>query len=369
MDDTTNQPQVIKILVSPAPNEAKSGLTTNVDVAATISSVLWPVVILTVLLVYRHKLAILIGRILSRVKKVEFAGISLEWAEVKELSTGWLVPEGGLDLRSSQQGLEVFESSGANILAQLEQPLDGDYVVIDLGDGGEWLTSRLFILAVLFEGLRGVKALVFVDTKDGIAKHYVGWAEPKMLTRALAKRYPKFEAAYSAARAIIDKPHLVYLPQSNVPITQTGLLDSQAGSDLFKQFLFRLKPRSQPVIPLNEAADWTPMPSNPGFSEYAGKPNEPSDVREWVELNGIRFYEYAQWLNRTILGELLGENLHTAALNEARINGKPESVKIRAVLFLKGDLVALVKENERFDQLIDRRALMEEVLAANLAEE
>jgi hypothetical protein len=334
----------------------------------TISAVLWPLVVLLVLLVYRHKLSSLLGGILSQVKKLEVAGVSLEWAEVKELSTEWLVPGGDLDLRSSSAGLEVFESSGTNILAQLDQPFVGDYAAIDLGEGNKWLSSRLFILAVLFGELRGLKALVFVDAKEEAIKRYVGWIEPRLLVQALAFRHPKLQAAYSAARSFIDKPRQVLLPPSNTWVTQMGLVNSQAGSDLFKQFLFHLKPKAPIAIPANETGDWTPILANPGFSEYAAAPNQPTALNEWVELKGIRFYEYAQWMNRRNLQELLGERLNMAVVRRADINGKSESKKIRAVLLQEGDFVALVNEGNRFDRLVDRRALMERAVTANLAE-
>jgi hypothetical protein len=368
MSDSTNQTQLIKLLVSQTPEGAKPDLTTTLDVAATISAVLWPLVALIVLLVYRHKLSDLIAGILSRVKKLEFAGVTLEWAEVKELSTEWLVPGGELDLRSSSAGLEVFESSGTNILTQLDQPFAGDYAVIDLGEGNEWLSSRLFILAVLFGELRGLKALVFVDAKEKVSKRFVGWTEPGTLVQALSIRYPRLQAAYSVARSMIDKPRQVFLPPNNVWVTQMGLVDSQAGMDLFKQFLFHLKPKDPGVIPPNEINDWTPMLANPGFSEYAGAPNLPTDLSEWVELKGIRFYEYAQWMNRRNLGELLGENLNMAVVDREEIKGKSESKKIRAVLLQDGNFVALIKDGDRFDRLVDRRALMERAVKANLAE-
>ena len=343
-------------------------MTTTFDVAATISSVLWPLVVLVTLVVYRHKISSLIAGILSRVKKLEFAGVSLELAEVEELSTQWLVKSGGLDLRSLSAGLEVFESTKANILAQLDQPITGDYAVIDLGEGREWLSSRLLILSVLFDELRGLKAMVFVDSKDELTRRYLGWIDPKKLARILADRFPKLEAALSIARSIIDKPQQYLLPENNLWVTQMGLVSSQAGSELFKHFLFHIKPQLPPAIPPGEVNDWTPMQANPGFAEYAGMPNQPAPGGEWVELNGNRFYEYAQWVNRRSLEELLGEELDRSFVHREDLRGKSEQKKVRMVLLEEGDFVAIVKEENRFDRLVNRRTLMETAVAVYLQE-
>lgn len=265
MSDLTNQTQVVGVPIALSASEARAGLTTTLDVAATIRAVLWPLVVLAVLLIYRHKLSSLLGGILTHVRKLEIAGVSLELAEVQELSTQWLVMGGNLDLRSSSTGLEMFESSGTNIFQQLDQPIIGDYAVIDLGEGKEWLSSRLHILSVLFEELRGLRALVFVDSQNELAKRYVGWIEPRKLGRILSSMYPKLEAAYSIARSNIDKPRQVALPPDNTWVTQMGLVSSQAGSDLFKQFLFHIKPQIPQVIPPGEVNDWIPMTANPGF--------------------------------------------------------------------------------------------------------
>ena len=51
-------------------------MTIDLDIAATLSAVLWPIVVLAILLAYRQKIPALFERLASRVTKLKFAGVS-----------------------------------------------------------------------------------------------------------------------------------------------------------------------------------------------------------------------------------------------------------------------------------------------------
>jgi len=63
MTDSTNQTQLVKVLVSQTPNEAKSDLTATLDAAATISAFLCPLVSLAFYLTCRQEFCSLTTRI------------------------------------------------------------------------------------------------------------------------------------------------------------------------------------------------------------------------------------------------------------------------------------------------------------------
>lgn len=118
----------------------------------------------------------------------------------------------------------------------------GDYVEINLGAGGEWLTSRLFIMAIVFAQMKGIGCFVFVETSGVVRKRFVGWAEPARIRWALAKRYPWLEQAYAEAYAAITSQ------RNAVIVSRNGRLgypnapgDPGAGIELLKEFLQRVQ--------------------------------------------------------------------------------------------------------------------------------
>jgi hypothetical protein len=61
-------------------NQATGSMNISLDIAATLSAVIWPLAVLIVLLAYRKKFPALVEGLASRVTKLEFAGVSLELA-------------------------------------------------------------------------------------------------------------------------------------------------------------------------------------------------------------------------------------------------------------------------------------------------
>ena len=157
----------------------------DLDIAATLSAVIWPLVVLAVLLAYRSKIPALVEGLASRVRKLEFAGVSLELALAKPFVPEWSGSPTALDLRHKATAIQVNNSTARTFLTQLTDEGTGDYAEINLGAGGEWLTSRLFIMAIIFARMKGVKCFVFVETVGNTRKRFVGWAEPEKILAAI----------------------------------------------------------------------------------------------------------------------------------------------------------------------------------------
>jgi hypothetical protein len=75
----------------------------------------------------------------------------------------------------------------------------GEYAVIDLGNGNQWISSRLFIFAVLLKRMTGLRQFVFIGTQNGVTGRFLGMASPDDVRWALARRYPWLECAYAYA--------------------------------------------------------------------------------------------------------------------------------------------------------------------------
>ena len=61
----------------------------TLDIAAVLSAVTWPLIALIALIVCRKYIPDMVKMLSGRVKKLEFAGLSLELTEVKSFTPDW----------------------------------------------------------------------------------------------------------------------------------------------------------------------------------------------------------------------------------------------------------------------------------------
>jgi hypothetical protein len=224
------------------------------------------------------------------------------------------------DLPAQPDMLAAASSVLPEILRQVQGPDAIDYAIIDLDTGQSWLTTRLFIFAILMRRMRSLRTFVFVDSRGRIEKRYLGVVAPDALRWALARAYPWLEEAYAAA-------YVVTIP--NHPIrSEAGALDEEAAAALVQHFI------SSPIVQASQAG-------------AAG---------EWVQLAAAR-WEHASWITGALLERLVGMSLaRTAIVDEGDLTRKE---KARRVLGKAGPFVAIVDGNGRFLSLIDRQALLE----------
>jgi hypothetical protein len=82
------------------------------------------------------------------------------------------------------------------ILQAMRRPEEARLVELDLGEGRSWKSRQLFLVAALLEDYTAVERIMLLADK-----RYVGMASPGVLHRALAQRFPEFEATYRSQRA------------------------------------------------------------------------------------------------------------------------------------------------------------------------
>ena len=135
-----------------------------------IKALVWPLVLLIGLILFRKAIGQFLQGISQRVKKFSAFHIELELSEAKEVR--------GLSLDEIKrvEGMNVGDS-GAQIFAQLQDQSQAEYIVINLGDGEEWLSSRLLIVAALFERMRGAQGMVFLEGTGANAGRFVDPAD------------------------------------------------------------------------------------------------------------------------------------------------------------------------------------------------
>src|SRR3954468_3421851 len=171
----TISPMLLLIEANKA-RQHEGGTNITLDVAAIITALFWPTILFLVFYNYRESLPGLLEGLLSRIKKFEFAGLSIEVAEAKAFHPAWSESVNAQDLRHKAASVQVNDSTAATFINQFRDGARGDYAEINLGEGMEWLTSRLFIMAILFGRMKGIRAFVFLETAGTVRKKFVCWA-------------------------------------------------------------------------------------------------------------------------------------------------------------------------------------------------
>ncbi|MCP3955400.1 MAG: hypothetical protein GY697_24745 [Desulfobacterales bacterium] len=338
-------------------NELAEPLKITLDIAATVSAIIWPVVLIIVLYLLRERIPELLKELVGRVTKLDIAGVTLEFAKAKVFTPEFSSAAAGIDLRQHATAMQVNDSTAGTFFNQLRDPTDVDYAIVNLEAGDKWLTSRLYIMAVVFARMKNLKAFVFVD-QSGTIKRYLGWVEPNRVRWALAKKYPWLEGAYAAAYADV----VARTNATAAVISSTGRLGYQYNSDdpgpsieIIKNFLQRSQwPQPPGVAPLTHPPVSEPMQNN---------------ATEWVLIDeNSQTQEHTTWLTSTLLDEILGDELDFAHIGLNALQGKTRNEQIRLALVQDSNYVAVTHEELRFEYLIDRSALMEKVVQTIITE-
>lgn len=311
-------------------------MTTTLDIAALASAVLYPIALVIIFLLFRKEIPVIAKGIAGRLTKLEVAGISLELAKAEPFNPSW-AKEGTLDLRHKAAAINVNDSTAGNFLAQLKAGGSADYAIVNLGKGEEWLTSRLYIMAIIFERMKGINGIVFLETSTNTRKTFVGWADPAKVRWAFAQRFPWMETAFAEA-------YFNTLPNASV-VSYQGKLgynwdneNPNPSIDLLQKFLEKIQ------APL-------------------GNPPTPFEENEWITLpSDDNTQEHAFWLNADILEDILGKVLITESIKSESDTSTKEQ-HINRFLALDHPFIAVIKENYRFDYLVKREKLLEQLLA------
>ena len=244
----------------------------------------------------------------------------------------WVSAATGIDLRHKATSVQINDSTARTFMTQLMDVQRADYAEINLGTGQEWLTSRLFIIAILYERMKNINCFVFVETVEGTRKRYVGWAYASQIRWALSRTYPWLEQAFAQAYAAhvgIDQ---------NIVVTNHGRLgyryapmDAGAGIVLLTKFLDKVQSIAIPP---------------PGKDE------------EWVLIDTTTFTrEHAQWLTADLIETMLGVDCHTETV--PALGAKKD--QLTALMAVPKRFVAVTSNQGRLDYLVDRSILLEQV--------
>jgi hypothetical protein len=299
-----------------------------------LEAVAWPLVIAFLAWRFREPLVEFARSFGGRVSKVSLFSIGIEFTAAQPSEQSPLLEE----IRQPARSAPIADSAIA-LIDQVKSTEPADYALIDIGDGEEWLTTRLYIAAVMIQRMRGISVFVFVNHSVTGQRRFLAVADVQSLRWQLAKRYPWLEVSFAASYGILFQYDQPLLTTVSTTTSDTGALQPHQAPQLVQDFVNRLQ---------------QPNPPPSGASQ-----------EHWVSLDsGI--CERADWVNVTLLYELLPTSSFAAKVEE--LADQPKSKRVRAVLRAHAPFVAVIDREGQFLSLLDRRAFLERI-ATTLSDE
>ncbi len=317
----------------------------KLDVATLVGSLMWPAVAVFVIIKFGQSIAeFCTNVILPRLKKVSLGGFSVELGEGTELR---LADDPSLlSVLQGGSAAMVNDSTVRTFTMQVLAPGRADYAVLDLGEGRAWLTSRLYILAVVLRRMRAIQAFVFVQSSANLPAKFVGVGDTGSIRWALAERYPMYEYALAEAERDIWG-FANRLPPGAPPgasgrarvVNLQGRLETadDVGEHpavvLVREFLRRIQTDTPPL----SEASWQRLGSSNITQEYA----------EWVS---------AGWVEQMLAG-----SLSTVAISKKATSDEADAELTRRLTEAPSKWTAIVGPNEKFEQLVDTDRIAKQI--------
>ena len=338
---------------------ALSGMGFN-NVIEVLKVISWPAIAVFALLLLYKPFSVFLSQSVQTIK-VSILQFSVEASKASTappaLST--LVE----DLESAD-GAELASDSTRDLTQGFVSKLAVDYLIIDIGDENEkkWLTTRLFLGAMMLERMWGLRCLVFVDNTPDVSRRFLGMASPSELRWQLAIDSPWLEPALAQASFFNQ-------------YTQLGDRYNK------KEFTFNLANLS-PEVP-DEIVSVCGALNPPQATRLAGiflenpnirkdaSPDGEADNSTWEKIahKGRQpYWEHANWID---VAWVKKRDKIIKQDDNAFIKSNPDKSEIeqaQAILRRKGPFIAIVSEERQFKDLVDRHRLLENVGAGFLKE-
>ena len=285
-----------------------------------VEKIAWPAVAVFGLILLHRPIARFLDVVGQRATKISIGSLGIDLPTMNQAQLG----EDVLTFRTEDALMIVSSSAKRSLFNMFEQPGKFEFVAINLGRGQSWLSSRLFIFAIMLQRMKSLRCIVFLGAGPDTETQFLGATTPEKVRWGLARLQPWLETAY--AQAYQQSTTLGKFAIQN----ESGGLDPNIAEQIVRAFL----------SVLINAPVGTVM-----------------DNREWVVFASNQQPEHATWLSKDYLEDGLGHILWKDAIVAS--NNKDEA---RALLRRSAPLVARVKRNREFISLIDRVSFLDEAM-------
>ncbi|MGC5172109.1 hypothetical protein ACLQ2Q_15815 [Microbacterium sp. DT81.1] len=358
------------------------------DWVSLLGLIVWPVVAVVALILLREPIVDLFHGVGGRITSVSVASVSIELAVA--VDPPWTGMQGA-DVRHLVPADDVSDSFFNSLRQSLLSPGSADYFIVDLGGSGsrEWLTSRLYLFTWILSRMKGVRAVVFLASREHVSRAYLGVASVAQLVLALEKAEPWLQLArWEAETAEMVKP----LPADRLDLRQWQR--PEGSPELLADQNVNCAYCSQPLpVPRNISAQPSPPLDVDGWwraaaSSVDGVFRDPLGVGQafiraiqWTQPTGASepgsgwlrlpasspdpatgaVWEHTRWLSESDLIDGTIRNViepDTSVINDRALSNRDRTRKIGLV---ESDFVALTSSSGRFEKLVDRSALLESI--------
>lgn len=275
----------------------------------------WPAMALVGLLVFRKPLSNFLDVVGKRATEISIGGLGIKLPTMSEAP----LSDDVLTFKATDALTVINDSAKRTLFNMFQRKEKFEFAVINLGRGLEWLSSRLYIFALMLQRMKGLKCIVFVAAGASTDKQFIGITTPEKIRWSLAQFQPWLETAYIQAQ---QGPAMAIQDEYGGVIPDTG-------EQIVRNFLTAITTTVPPPV------DKTP---------------------EWVLLGTNQQWEHAVWLSREYLEPVVGFVLWKDSVVSSELKKEAKDL-----IHCSAPFVAKIKKNGEFVSLIDRVAFLDEV--------
>lgn len=328
---------------------------TEANWVGLIQQAMWPVTVLVLVLTFRRQIGDFLSAVGGRITHLSISPVTIELAEVTEEVLPWRGAN-GIDVRGLVAAQQINNSLFNTLERSLMTPGTADYFVVDLRSDGrkEWLTSRLYIFTYLLSRLKDVGSVVFIATRGDVRGHYLRVASCQELLQALTAAQPWLRLArfhveaelVSQLRETAVGAEQPYSDDLWVPPDLDNRWEQMRTSQYYEGPLSIARQFLQHIQWIQPAGTADPGPT------WLRLPDKPDQPPTW---------EHATWIRSSDLTDGILRNAvqGDSSLPDDRSWSAEE--RVRKAAHARGDFLALLGPDNRFERLIDRRKLLEEL--------
>jgi hypothetical protein len=325
-----------------------------------VKSLAWPVILALALYFFRKPVARLLeGLGKQRITALSVLDVKLEFAASMESKQAW----SDLPIDDSLFGGYVDGTTVNDLFDRINDDTAWTYMIVDIEHGKKWLLSRLFLFTAILQQMGFLKCVVFVESRNGCSRRFLGTATPEHVYAGLSKKYERFALA-------LKRSYLDHYVQQNAAL-ETPSPNGKSESTP------TLKPALKSAVALNEG-----LPKGAagkivnGFmkNEEIQKPHTDNPLEgEWVKIKQTKdetTWEHTKWLDTDSFRKDLLEALvdHSPSYMEDDPDVSKEK-RIRRLLRRDVRYVALVNKQREFLRLFDREPLVKQFLVKQVETE
>src|SRR3974377_44713 len=155
----------------------------------------WPAVAVLGLILLHKPISRFLDVVGQRVTKISIGSLGIELPTMRPAQ----LDDDVLTFRAEDVSMVVSRSAKRSLFNMFQQPGKFEFVAINLGMGQSWLSSRLFIFAMMLQKMKSLRCIVFLGAGPDTETQFLGATTPEKVRWGLARIQPWLENAYAQA--------------------------------------------------------------------------------------------------------------------------------------------------------------------------